>query len=117
MFLCDLVAVMDQSDVEYAEIMKEFKTELFTNRCRQERLGEHLWRLEKEEGELESQMDRPTVEESRTRPELEQELCINHSSQEKIREQLQGLEKRLRVVEATASVEEFLQDKGNEVGR
>ena len=104
---------MDQSDVEYAEIMKELKTEIFRNRCRQERLGEQLWRLEKEEGELNNEKDRPEAGE---KSELEEKLCRNHGLQEEIREQLQGLEKRLKTVEATASVEESLQDKADEVG-
>ena len=109
--LSELVVVMDQSDVEYAEVMRELKREIFYNRCRQERLEEHLWRLEKNKQELE----RPKAEENRTSAELEEELCGNANHQEKLREQLQGLEKRLKVVQATASVEEFLQDKGNEV--
>ena len=113
--LRDLVVAMDRSDVEYAEIMKELKTEIFSNRCHQERLREHLWRLEKEEGELKAEMAMPEAEESRARSELEEEMCSNHGSQEKLREELQRLEERLRVVEATARVEELLQDKGDEV--
>ena len=104
---------MNQSDVEYEAIMRELKAELFCNRCRQERLGEHLWRLEKEKGELDTEKDRLGAEEN---SDLEKKLCGNHGLQEKIREQLQGLEKRLRTVEATVSVEEFLQDKADEVG-
>ena len=111
--LSDLVVVMDQSDVEYEEIMKELKTEIFHNRCRQERLGEHLWRLEKEEIELYSEKDRLGAEE---KSDLKEKLCGNHGLQEEIREQLQGLEKRLKTVEATATMEEFLQDKADEVG-
>ena len=104
---------MDQSDVEYGEIMKELKTEMFSNRCQQERLGEHLWRLEKEEGELDTEKDRPGAQE---KSDMEDKLCRNHGLQEEVREQLQKLEKRLRTVEATASVEESLQDKADEVG-
>ena len=112
--LGDLVVVMDQSDVEYAQIMKELKTESFSNRCRQERLREHLWRLEKKEGELKTEVDRPEAEQSRTRTDVEEELHSNHGCQEKIRDQLQGLEKRLKVVEATAGVEEHMQEQGDE---
>ena len=114
--LSDLVVAMDQSDVEYAEIVKELNTEMFDNRCRQERLGEHLWRLKEEEGELEIEMNRPEAEQNRTSRELEEELCKNHCHQEKLRQQLQGLEKRLRMVEATASMEELLQNQADEVG-
>ena len=103
--LSDLVIVMDQSDVEYAAIMKELKTEMFDNRCHQERLKEHLWSLQKKEGILEEGSDQ------------KEELYSNHSHQEKLREQLEKLKKRLRMVEATARVEEFLQNKGDEVGR
>ena len=101
--LSDLVIVMDQSDVEYAAIMKELKTEIFDNRCRQERLREHLWNLQKKKGVLEERSD-------------QKELCSNRGHQEKLREQLGGLEKRLRMVEATAGVEEFWQYKADEVG-
>ena len=103
---------MDRSDVEYGEIMKELKTEMFSNRCQQERLGEHLWRLEMKRDELE----KPEAEENRSNTELGAELCSNDGHQEKLREQLQGLEERLKVVQATASMEELMQDKGNEVG-
>ena len=113
--LSDLVVAMDQSDVEYAEIMKELNTEIFNNRCRQERMREHLWRLEKKKGEVETEMDRPEAEENRTRSDLKEELSSNLCCQEKLREELQSLENRLKVVEATASVEEIMQDKGNEV--
>ena len=109
--LSELVVVMDQSDVEYAEVMRELKTEIFNNLCKQERLEEHLWRLEQKKQELE----KPKAEENRTSAEIEEELCGNAELQEKLREQLQGLEKRLRVVQATASVEELLQDQGDEV--
>ena len=101
--LSDLVIVMDQSDVEYAAIMKELKTEIFDNRCRQERLREHLWNLQKKESILEERSDQKG------------ELCSNHGHQEKLREQLEGLEKRLRMVEATATVEEYLQNEADEV--
>ena len=113
--LSKLVVVMDQSDVEYAGIMKELKTEIFSNQCRQERLGEHLWRLKKREEQLKTEMDRPEVEQSKTKSDLEEDLSDNLCHQEKLREQLQGLEKRLRVVEATASMEELMQDKADEV--
>ena len=33
LLLSDLVVVMDQSDVEYAELIKELKTEMFSNQC------------------------------------------------------------------------------------
>ena len=111
--LSELVVVMDQSDVEYGEIIKELKAEMFSNRCCQERLGEHLWWLEKEKGELDTEKNRSEVEE---KGDLEEKLCRNLAIQEEIREQLQGLEKRLRTVEATVNAEEFLQDKANEVG-
>ena len=94
---------MDRSDIEYAAIMKELKTEMFDNRCRQERLKEHLWSLQKKEGDLEERSDK------------KEELCSNHGRQEKVRDQVEELEKRLRTVEATASVEEFLQNKADEV--
>ena len=94
---------MEQSDVEYAAIMKELKTEMFDNRCHQERLREHLWSLRKKEGDLEERSDQ------------KEELCSNRGRQEKLREQLEELNKRLRIVEATASKEEFLQNKGDEV--
>ena len=97
---------MDQSDVEYGEIMKELKTEMFSNRCQQERLREHLWRLEMKRDEQEKPGNKS----------LGAEMCSNDGRQEKLREQLQGLEKRLRVVQATASMEELMQDKGDEVG-
>ena len=102
--LSDLVIVMDQSDVEYAAIMKELKTEIFDNRCRQERLREHLWNLQKKESILEERSDQ------------KEELCSNHGHQGQLREQLGELEKRLRMVEATASVEEYWQYKADEVG-
>jgi len=111
-FLSELEVVMEQSDDEYAKIMKELKTEIFGNRCKQERLREHLARLEQKEEELE----RPEAEENSTRLDLEEELCSNDGRQEKLRKQLHGLEKRLRVLEATASAEEFLQDEADEVG-
>ena len=50
---------MEQSDVEFTEIMKELKREIFGNRCHQERLREHLWRLKKEEADLETTIDMP----------------------------------------------------------
>ena len=111
--LSDLVVVMNQSDVEYEQIMRELKTEMFHNRCRQERLGEHLGRLKKDEGELNTEKDRFGAEK---KCDQEKKLCANHGFQTEIRKQLQILEKRLRTVEATASVEEFLQDKADEVG-
>ena len=77
---------------------------MFDNRCRQERLREHLWSLRKKEGDLEERSDQ------------KEELCSNHGRQEKLKEELEELEKRLRMVEATASVEDFLQNKGDEVG-
>ena len=95
---------MEQSDVEYATIMKELKTEMFDNRCRQERFREHLWSLQKKESDLEERSDQ------------KEELRSNRGRQEKLREQLEELEKRLRMVEATASKEELLQNKGDEVG-
>jgi len=115
--LSDLVVAMDQSDVEYAAIMKELKTEIFGNLCRQERLGEHLSMLEMKKEQLQSELDRSRSgeEESRARSELEEELCRNDGHQEKLREKLQGLEKSLRMVKATASAEELMQEKATEV--
>ena len=110
-----LKVAMDQSDVEYAEIMKELKTEMFSNRCHQERLGEHLWRLQKKEGELEIGKSSPGTEEN-SRNEMEEELCGNRCHQDKLKEKLEELVKTLRVVEATYVMEEFLQDKADEVG-
>ena len=62
------------------------------------------------------EQQKPEAEENRSSTELEAELCSNDGCQEKLREQLQGLEKRLRVVQATASMEELMQDKGDVVG-
>ena len=107
---------MDQSDVEYEELMKELKTEIFVNRCHQERLGEHLWRLKKRKEELQCEMNRTEAEENRASTYLEEDICSNDDHQKKLEEQLQGLEKRLRVVQATVYVEEFLQDVADEVG-
>ena len=100
---------MDQSDIEYAEIVRELKTEIFHNRCQQERLREHLWRLEKKP-------ERCETEENRTSTDLEEELRSKDSHLRNIKEKLEGLEKRLRVLQATASVEEFFQNKADEVG-
>ena len=106
---------MDQSDVEYAELMKELETEMFSNQCCQERLGEHLWSLQKKRGKLQSELERAGSEESRARSHLEEELCSNDEQQEGLRQQLQELEKRLRVLKATASAEELMQDEATEV--
>ena len=71
-----------------------------------------MWGLKIKREEIE----KPVAEENRTSTELEVELCSNHGHQEKLREQLQGLEKRLRVVQATISREEIMQDKADKVG-
>ena len=104
---------MDQSDIEYEQIKKELKTEMFVNRCRQERLREHLYWLEKKR-ELETKQDE--AEERGKRNSLEEELGNNQSRQETIREQLQGMEEKLGIVIATADGEDYFQNVGTEVG-
>ena len=60
------------------------------------------------------EIEKPGDEESRTR--RADELCSNDSHQEKLTEELQGLKERLRMVKATATMEELMPDKGDKVG-
>lgn len=106
---------MDQCDVEYEQIKMELKTEMFDNRCHQDRLGEHLCWLEKKRRDLRFGYSKHDAEESSAKNDVEKELHSNHGQQEKIQEQLQGLEKTLKMVTATADWEDYFQNLGDEV--
>ena len=96
----------DRCDVEYEKTIKELKAEEFVNRCRQERLDEHLVLLEKKESDLE------TIAVT-ARSEEEKENLIDR--QTTVTEQIEELERRLRIVVATLAVEEYFQHEGDQV--
>ena len=98
----------DRCDVEYEKTIKELKAEEFVNRCRQERLDEHLVLLEKKESDLETIAVTAGSEE-------EKENLIDR--QTTVTEQIEELERRLRIVVATLELEAYFQHEGDQVTR
>ena len=106
--LVELKTVSDRCDVEYGKTVKELKAEDFLNRCRQERLDEHLVWLEMKESELET-----TTAEAES--EEEKQSLIDR--QTVVADQIEELDRRLRIVVATLAVEEYFQHEGDQVTR